>query len=93
MASTWSGPRVTRLRAKMAEQLPAICWRCGQIITQDMAWTIGHVIEVDRAPELMWDEENHQPEHATCNFSAGAAYGNRKRGQAQPSPTSRRWVR
>ena len=90
----WGGPRVTRLRARMAKDLPVICWRCGQWITQDMAWTIGHVIEVDLAPELMWDPENHRLEHADCNFRAGAVYGNRKRGRAtQVSPTSRAWVR
>lgn len=93
MTKAWGGPRVTRLRAEMIEQLPLQCWRCGQWIMSAADLTIGHIIEVDRAPELMWDEENHRPEHRHCNYSAGATYGNRKRGQAQPSPTSRRWVR
>ncbi len=56
--------------------------------------TIGHIIEVDRAPELMWDEDNTRPEHRTCNYRAGAVYGNRKRGRAAAAaPTSRQWVR
>ena len=88
----WGGPRVTRLRARMAKDLPVVCWRCGQWITQDMAWTIGHVIEVDLAPELMWDPENHRLEHADCNFRAGAVYGNRKRGRGgSQRVTSRAW--
>lgn len=91
--ASWGGPRVTRLRREMERELPAICWRCGQVITPGMDWTIGHVIEIDRAPELMWERENHRHEHARCNFSAGATYGNRKRGAAMPSPTSRQWVR
>lgn len=91
--AAWGGPRVTRLRRSMAEELPAVCWRCGEWIMPGMAWTIGHIIEVDRAPELMWAPENLRHEHARCNFAAGARYGNRKRGASAPAPTSRRWVR
>lgn len=94
MASKWGGPRVTRLRQRMAQELPTVCWRCGYVVTEDMAWTIGHIIEVDVAPELMWESTNHRIEHARCNFSAGARYGNRKRGRSRgvpTSPTSRDW--
>ena len=90
--SGWGGRRVTALRRDMAEQLPAPCWRCGQLILPGMAWTIGHVIEVDIAPELMWEPSNHRHEHAACNYAAGARYGNRKRHWVRPtSPTSRDW--
>ncbi len=90
--SGWGGRRVTALRRDMAEQLPAPCWRCGQLILPGMAWTIGHVIEVDIAPELMWDPSNHRHEHARCNAAAGARYGNRKRRRVRPTaPTSRDW--
>ena len=97
--ATWGGPRVTRLRAKWIEQLPLQCWRCGHWIMSAADLSVGHIIEVDRAPELMWDEENLRPEHARrtahCvgNYSAGATYGNRKRGARQPAPVSRQWVR
>ena len=94
MAAKWGGVRVMRLRRKMAQELPAVCWRCGQMVTEDMRWTIGHVIEVDVAPELMWEPTNHAIEHARCNYRAGAVYGNRKRGRvrtAPTSPTSRDW--
>lgn len=90
--SKWGGPRVTRLRRRMAQQLPLQCWRCGGWITSAADLTIGHIIEVDRAPELMWDEDNHKPEHRRCNLSAGAVYGNRKRGRTRTAPvTSRDW--
>jgi 5-methylcytosine-specific restriction endonuclease McrA len=75
----------------MAHQLPTICRRCGGLVTDEMAWTIGHIIEVDLAPHLMWDEDNHCIEHARCNFAAGAAYGNRKRGRRPSRSTSRDW--
>ena len=90
--SGWGGRRVTALRRDMAEQLPAPCWRCRRLITPGMAWTIGHIIEVDIAPELMWEPSNHRPEHQHCNFAAGARYGNRKRRRQRPAaPTSRDW--
>lgn len=89
--SKWGGARVTKMRARMAEQLPAPCWRCGRTITPDMQWTIGHIIEADVAPELMWHPDNLAPEHARCNYSAGARYGNRKRRRRLPSYTSRTW--
>ena len=90
--SKWGGPRVTRMRARMAQQLPLQCWRCGLWITTPDDLTIGHIIEVDVAPELMWDDENIAPEHSRCNYAAGARYGNRKRRRAAPPPvTSRQW--
>lgn len=91
--SAWGGPRVTRLRRRMIEELPLQCWRCGGWITSATDLTIGHVIGVDEAPHLMWEPDNLRPEHRRCNFSAGATYGNRKRGASAPAPTSRQWVR
>lgn len=58
-----------------------------------MAWDVGHVVEVDRHPDGMWDLELLRIEHSYCNRSAGAAYANRKR-RRRPRripPTSRRW--
>lgn len=92
--ASWGGPRVTRLRRRMIEELPLQCWRCGGWITSSADLTIGHVIGVDEAPHLMWEPDNLRPEHArrtgNCpgNFSAGATYGNRKRVR---TPTSRAW--
>ena len=52
-----------------------------------LAPNLGHIIEVDRGINP-YDENNLQLEHATCNTSAGARYGNRKR---HKRPQSRRW--
>ena len=89
--SKWGGPRVTRLRARMAQDLPLQCWRCGLWINSIDDLTIGHLIEVDIAPQLMWDDDNIRPEHRRCNFSAGARYGNRKRSRRRIPATSRDW--
>ena len=52
-----------------------------------LAPNLGHIIEVDRGIDP-YDETNLQLEHARCNTSAGARYGNRKKGRR---PQSRRW--
>lgn len=46
------------------------CARCGERITLDQAWDLGH--SDDRT---VWTG----PEHATCNRRAGAAVGNAAR--------------
>jgi 5-methylcytosine-specific restriction endonuclease McrA len=94
--SGWGGRRVTELRKAMAHLLPCVCWRCGQRITEDMQWTIGHIIDRDIAPELTWEPSNHRPEHARCNFSAGGKAGRRKQMARRPrrartAPVSREW--
>lgn len=94
--SRWGGRRVTNLRKQMASMLPCVCWRCGHIITDDMAWTIGHVIDQADAPELIWEPGNHRLEHARCNSAAGGRAGRRKQLARQPrrrpvSPVSRDW--
>ena len=88
--SKWGGKRVRLLREQMAQHLPCLCRRCGQPVTEHMAWTIGHIVEVDLAPELMWEPSNHCIEHARCNYAAGARYVNRKR-SAGRRVTSREW--
>lgn len=92
----WGGRRAQKIRAELAETLPAICWRCGGWIMPGMKWDVGHLVEVDRDPEAAYDLDGYAPEHAYCNRAAGAAYGNRKRAGLAPrpkSPTSRQWVR
>ena len=63
------------------------CWRCGQTYTEYATihghraarWTAGHLDHHDpHAPIL--------PEHARCNASDGATYGNRQR-----QPQSEDW--
>ena len=70
------------------------CARCGQPIdytqtgNHPQAPNLGHIIEIDRGINP-YDETNMQLEHARCNASAGATYGNRKRRNTRPQ--SRRW--
>lgn len=94
MSKPWGGRRAQKVRDQLAQTLPAVCWRCGRIITAEMRWDVGHLVEVDRDPEGAYEDDGYAPEHAYCNRAAGAAYGNRKRGAARAvSPTSRQWVR
>ncbi len=91
MAKRWGGRRAQEIRAALAATLPTVCWRCGRIVTADMAWDVGHLIEVDRDPNVAYDPEMHAVEHAYCNRAAGARYGNRKRaGRRRADP--RRWT-
>jgi hypothetical protein len=66
------------------------------MIMPGQAWDIGHIIAQDIAPYLTHEQSNWRVEHRGCNRSAGAIYGNRKRGHAprplQKLPTpSRKW--
>lgn len=49
----------------------ALCFRCGDWISPDEAWDLGHDDITD---------EVRGPEHAYCNRSAGARKGNARRG-------------
>lgn len=78
-----------RVRARAYANPDTRCWRCG-LRLHDHAphrngtparWTAGHVIDGLVGGPLL-------PESSTCNTSAGAAYGNRRR---RPIPTSRPW--
>jgi hypothetical protein len=72
----------------------AVCWRCGRTLRDHPAgakWQAGHTIDgsttwhiwphVTRTPDptLTGPGGWLAPEASTCNASAGAAYGNRKR--------------
>lgn len=90
--SKWGGRRVTRLRKQLEQLLPVTCARCGQLVLPGQRWDVGHVIGRDIAPELTWDPSQWRIEHAYCNRSQGAKYGNRKRGRRRRiPPTSRDW--
>jgi hypothetical protein len=95
MMANWGGSHVKKARQRMAAMLPAPCWRCGRILTNDDpgSWVVGHLIERDLRPDLMLDPDNQAPECRPCSNRSGAIYGNRKRGltRRQVSPTSRDW--
>lgn len=42
---------------------------------------VGHKLGRDVDPRRVWQVWETRPEHARCNRSAGATYGNRKRGR------------
>ena len=89
--SGWHGAYVHRARAYLAPMLPCVCWRCGNTITPDMTWDVGHIIGRDIDPTLIHDPTNWAPEHTYCSRSAGARYGNAKRRRRRTPPTSRQW--
>jgi hypothetical protein len=86
--------RSARVRAAAYGDPATTCWRCGLTLDQKRItkprdkWTAGHLIAGDPDSPLL-------PEHASCNYSHGAALGNRLRGryrpQPPPFPRSRDW--
>ena len=70
-----------------------ICWRCRRTLAEHPPhkdgrrpfWTAGHLRDSDPTSPLL-------PEASTCNFKAGAVFGNRKRSRRNGNPTSRRWL-
>jgi hypothetical protein len=72
------------VRAQANSNPETRCGRCGQRLTDPPhppgdTWDAGHVVDGDTGYGL-------RPEAASCNRSAGASYGNRKR-----EPRSRNW--
>ena len=64
-----------KLRNAAEQRLKAeghiVCWRCGKIITPDMRWCLGHV--VDRA--LGGDDNELALEHEVCSRKSGWELG------------------
>ena len=70
--------QAVRLQARLT---PTLCARCGQLIEPHQAVDAGHIQDGQIDGPL-------QAEHATCNRSAGATAGNKKR---QGLRNSRQW--
>ena len=64
--------QAARLRARAAADPTTLCRRCGQPARPGDPWTAGHVIDGQIGGQLA-------PEHASCNYAAGATLGNRLR--------------
>ena len=73
------------------------CARCGRPIDYNQpgrpdSLDVGHIVPRDEAKARGWTRAminsvaNTQPECRTCSRSAGAAYGNHKRGRSRPRP-------
>ena len=64
--------RARLVRAAAMADPATLCWRCGQPRRLGDPWTAGHVIDGEINGVLL-------PEHASCNFKAGARHGNLRR--------------
>ena len=73
--------RALKLRAQANANPNTLCWRCGQPARNGDPWTAGHLRDGDPTSPLL-------PEHASCNYRAGAIMRNER--HANPKP-SRRW--
>jgi len=77
--------RALRLRAAANANPATVCWRCGDPLLPDVPgkdrWTAGHLVDGQVGGALA-------PEHASCNYGAGAKAGNEAR---RTLPPSRRW--
>lgn len=82
--------RARRLTRAANANPNTICWRCGRTLPQHPPhrngrpayWTAGHLHDGRIGGPLA-------PEASTCNYSAGATAGNRRRGRTRV--TSRTW--
>ena len=85
-------PKRSRQLVALARAMQSTtCWRCGRTLAEHephkngkpAKWTAGHMVDGEVDGPLA-------PEASTCNFSAGATAGNRKRGRGDNGP-SRDW--
>jgi 5-methylcytosine-specific restriction endonuclease McrA len=88
--------RARRLLQPTIDSGVAVCSKCGGIIHPGQLWDVDHIISRDRAPHLLARPDNWTTAHRSCNRSAGARYGNRKRGWTDrptitPPAPSREW--
>ena len=91
--SHYSGQARARLQP-IIDSGAATCSKCGQPVHPGQLWDVDHLIGRDIAPHLVDAPSNWAIAHRSCNRSAGAAYGNRKRGTRpwpDPPPPSREW--
>jgi hypothetical protein len=74
--------RARKVRAAANANPATRCWRCGLTLAEvpGSTWDAGHLSD-GRADSAL------APEHSTCNRSAGATMGNRRRTQG----TTREW--
>ena len=56
------------LRPSLIAQLPALCPRCGKVMTKDQRLDLGHI---SRDPQLAYTPYNVRLEHTSCNRRDG----------------------
>jgi 5-methylcytosine-specific restriction endonuclease McrA len=88
----WHGEAARRARDRVRRRrLP--CCLCGKPIdyslpkSHPMSFTLEHKVSRLLAPELMFDSNNHDAAHRSCNSSKGTGSGEHLR----PLPASREW--
>jgi hypothetical protein len=62
-------------RAMWAARLPMPCYRCGALITPDMAWHLDHTTPRSQGGH----DADARPSHARCNFLHGNALGHERK--------------
>ncbi|MEZ5217867.1 MAG: hypothetical protein R2715_15080 [Ilumatobacteraceae bacterium] len=83
--------RAAAVRAAAKRNPDTRCWRCGRTLAEHAPhksgraawWTAGHVNDGEVGGEL-------RAEASTCNYSAGASYGNAQRTRTEPPPAVNR---
>lgn len=89
-ANLWSGDVVRQARAYMAPRLPAPCGRCGETVTREDRWVVGHIKSRHAYPELALVPSNWRVEHRACSDgTAGEAIAEKALREAGffPTPT------
>ena len=79
----WSGRRAQAAVAWCKANLGYTCWLCGHEIP-DWDYTVDHVIERKRRPDLMWVKSNWRPAHGRKHpeFGCPGNYGRSGRKQS-----------
>lgn len=70
-AAKWAN-HAKAARQRVGATLPAPCVHCGRIVTADMPWDVGHVVDL----ALGGDARTYGPAHrGPCNRRAGGKLG------------------
>ncbi len=73
LTTPWSGRAVEAARAIVAGWLPRPCGQCGEVVTAEDRWVVGHIKSRAEHPELTWEVSNWQVEHRSCSDKSGQA--------------------
>lgn len=82
--------RALRLaRPRIAASLPAPCIRCGQYVTPEQQWDVGHLVDIAQQIAQHGQVIDHRvgAEHLKCNRTAGGRQGARKTNRARRRTT------
>jgi len=85
----WNGRRASKAKAECQRIYGWTCWLCGHEIEPD-DYSVDHVVERSRAPELTWDPDNWRPAHGRRHpeFGCPGNYGR----SGRKRPITRSWT-